>query len=603
MLTTIRKILALLNRKERWQFLTLIGAVLVMGLLQVASVASVVPFVSILSNPDSVHQSTVMRWLFNMTRFENFHAFLFLVGSLVLGIVVVSNAFTMATIWLMTHFARGTQHRLSTTLLQSYLNRPYVYYLRQNSTELGKNILAEVQLLSSGILSPALDLIGYGVSALFVLGFLMWMDPLTGPLVVGVIGGGYALVYAVARRILSAAGQRRMDANRDRYKIVNEAFAAIKDVKLLGRETSFVARFIEPSGLFARANMTRDVVMQLPHHGLEVVAFGGLLSIVLFLIAMKGGIQEFIPLFAAYAFGAYRIMPALQRLFQGVSQVRFNQVVVDTIYLDMMEDCYLTDGLPKRSDGRRERLPFQHSIRLENVTFTYPDSTEPSIQDLNLTILRGSSLGIVGRTGAGKTTLLDILIGLLEPQKGHLVIDGVVLEKPSLRSWQNMIGYVPQHIHLCDDTVARNIAFGIPPDEIIMESVERAARIANLHDFVTKELPDGYDTVVGERGIRLSGGQRQRVGIARALYHDPEVLVLDEATSALDGSTEEAVQQAIAHLAGRKTVIIVAHRLTTIRDCDAVYLMEGGRFVAEGTYDGLMRTNALFRSMARVQGR
>jgi len=576
-------------------------AVLAMGLLQTAGVASVVPFMSLLSNPDSVDQPPTMRWVFDRTGFENFHAFIFVVGFLVLGILVLSNLFTMFTVWLMTRFAWGMQRRLSTALLQSYLNRPYVYYLRQNSTDLGKNILAEVELLSIGVLNASLYVGAYGTTAVFVLAFLVWMEPLTAPLVLGAVGGGYLLAYILTRRRLSTAGQRRMDANRERYKIVNEAFSAIKDVKLLGRETSFIAAFTGPSRRFAGANVTRDVVMQLPRYGLEIGGVGGLLMMILFLMAVRRNLQEFIPLIAAYAFGAYRVMPALQHVFQGVSRIRFNQVVVDTIYQDMMGSRCPTEWTRKGSNNKAERLPFQHFIRLENVSFTYPGSTEPAIQEINLTIPRGSSLGIVGQTGAGKTTLLDILLGLLQPQQGRLVIDGIVLESANLRAWQNMIGYVPQHIHLCDDTVARNIAFGIPPEEIVMEAVQRAARIAKLDDFVIEELPDGYYTVVGERGIRLSGGQRQRVGIARALYHDPEVLVLDEATSALDGSTEEAVQRAIARAARAKTVIVVAHRLTTVRDCDRIYLMEKGRIVADGTYDELLRTNTRFRSMARVQ--
>jgi ABC-type multidrug transport system fused ATPase/permease subunit len=289
-------------------------------------------------------------------------------------------------------------------------------------------------------------------------------------------------------------------------------------------------------------------------------------------------------------------------MYQGVSGLRADGPVVHALYTDLSHTRGSTDDRLPRGRESFEKLPFKKAIELQDLTFTYPGSEYPAIKGLSLKIPCGTSVAFVGETGAGKTTLADVIIGLLPSQKGRVLVDGVELTKDNLRRWRANLGYVPQHIYLMDDTIARNIAFGVPDSKINQATVEWAARIANLHDFVTNELPHGYKTVVGERGIRLSGGQRQRIGIARALYHDPELLVLDEATSALDNATEDAVQKAIDQAAEAKTLIIIAHRLSTVRNCDLVYVLKKGRVVAQGNYETLLDGSPQFRSLALAKG-
>ena len=335
----------------------------------------------------------------------------------------------------------------------------------------------------------------------------------------------------------------------------------------------------------------------MPTYVLEVVAFGGILCIVLYFLAREEGLAQLLPMLAVFVFAARRIMPALQTIFSDITTLRYNAATLDVLHADFVKTAGFENIF---GDLDVKPLLFKKSLRLQDVSFCYPGCDELIISDLSLEIQANTTIGFVGFTGSGKTTLIDIIIGMLVPRSGSIFVDGVPIDENKRVSWQRNLGYVPQHIYLSDDTVARNIAFGIPDEHIDMDRVIRAARVANIAEFIEKNLLSGYDTLIGERGVRLSGGQRQRLGIARALYHDPDVLVLDEATSALDGITEEAVMDSIRALAKRKTIIMIAHRITTVKDCDMIYLMEDGHIIAKGTYAELMDSSETFRAMSRV---
>jgi ABC-type multidrug transport system fused ATPase/permease subunit len=288
-------------------------------------------------------------------------------------------------------------------------------------------------------------------------------------------------------------------------------------------------------------------------------------------------------------------MPALQQIFRGLAQIRFFLPALDNLRADLRSA--VAESQAQGTASAIDAIGYEREILLDGVCYGYPGGDRHVIIDITLEIPKNTSVAFVGSTGSGKTTLVDILLGLLEPQRGSVRVDGVALSSANMSAWRKRVGYVPQHIYLCDDSVTKNVAFGVPDTEVNHAAVERAVRVAHLHDFIAS-LPHGYDTVVGEHGVRLSGGQRQRIGIARALYHDPDVLIMDEATSALDGITEDTVIRAIRDLARQKTIVLVAHRLTTVRDCDAIYLFERGEMVATGTYDELMLTSVKFRGMA-----
>jgi ABC-type multidrug transport system fused ATPase/permease subunit len=335
----------------------------------------------------------------------------------------------------------------------------------------------------------------------------------------------------------------------------------------------------------------------IPKFALETIAFGGLLLIVLYLLYTRRGLSLVLPLIGLYTFAGYRLLPALQAIFWGAAQVRFNGAALDVLR-DVSSAPYNSVREVDLNGGTA--LPFNSVLELKGVTFYYPGTDAPVIEDLNLSIRSGSSVAFVGRTGSGKTTIADLILGLLSPSAGCIRADDVEITDENRSQWQRNLGYVPQEIYLTDDTVARNIALGIPDERIDIVAVQRAAQVAKIHDFIVNELPEGYQAKVGERGIRLSGGERQRVGIARALYQNPGVLVLDEATSALDGATEEAVFHTIESVGRARTLIIVAHRLTTVRHCDVLYVVEAGRIVARGKYDELMMSCPEFRRLARM---
>jgi ABC-type multidrug transport system fused ATPase/permease subunit len=365
----------------------------------------------------------------------------------------------------------------------------------------------------------------------------------------------------------------------------------------------FLDRYAEYALCHARGNAAAGVISQLPRYALETIAFGGILLIVLYSLRTDQDIGKIIPLLSIYAFAGYRLLPALQQIFSSVSLLRVSLPALDVLHEDLCREGAAADPVGALVEaGTLQPLPFARELRLREVTFSYSGAKTPSIDKLDLTIKLNSSVGLVGATGSGKTTVVDMILGLLAPDSGQLTADGVAIAGDAVARWQCNLGYVPQAIYLCDDTIVRNIAFGVPERDIDMSAVVRAARIANLQEFIETELTHGYFTVIGERGVRLSGGQRQRIGIARALYRDPAVLIMDEATSALDGVSEEAVMDALRTLSGQKTVIIVAHRLTTVKDCDVIYQMDHGRIASQGTYGELQGSSPWFRAAARLGG-
>ena len=381
---------------------------------------------------------------------------------------------------------------------------------------------------------------------------------------------------------------------------MSEAFGGIKQVKLRGSEDSFLGQFDPPSKRYARLQGSYRVVRKSPRYVLEAVAFGGIILIAIYLIAVQESIQQVIPMLGLYAFAGYRLMPALQKAFSGIASARFNSAALKALHRDLRQRAEEKTAPAERRDPPGAPLTLDDRLVLDGVTFTYPEADEPAIQDLSLHVPSHTTVGFVGKTGSGKTTAVDLILGLLRPQAGTIAVDGTPLRDDTItiQRWQRNIGYVPQQTFLADDTIARNIAFGVPPDEIDRAAVRDAARRAHIHDFVTQELPDGWETIVGERGVKLSGGQRQRVSIARALYHRPSVLVFDEATSALDQATEASVMEAIYELDDNHTILVIAHRLSTVEKADNIIMLEQGRKVGEGTYDQLAHEHAKFREMA-----
>lgn len=595
----LRKLFSLLTRRERRNLYILFVAVLLMASLQVASVASIMPFLSVASDPSIIQENEYLRWAYATFGFDDDRSFLIALGLGALLALVVSNVFIILTRWAMERYSWGRNHSLSRRLLRSYLYRPYEYFLTRNSSELGKNILEEVKEVTDQMLKPTLRGVAKAVVALFIVGFLVYFDPAVALMVTVVLGAAYGAIYLVVRSQLDERGEARVEANTKRYQFVGEAFGGIKEVKIQGKEEAFLNLYDDPSERYARNQALYRVIKKAPRYIIEMVAFGGIILIAVYLIAVRESLQQVIPVLGLYAFAGYRLLPALQEAFHGLASARFNIAALNKLHRDLKGLAEARSSASGGADGTAAPpLLLEEELALREVSYTYPDADRPAIKNLSLAIPARSMVGFVGKTGSGKTTAVDLALGLLRPQEGEITIDGTPLRANNLRRWQQTLGYVPQHIYLSDDTVARNIAFGVPRDQIDMETVREAARRAHILDYVEQDLPNRWETVVGERGVKLSGGQRQRIGIARALYHDPSVLVFDEATSALDQSTEAGVMEAIYDLEGEQTILIISHRLSTVQRADNIFMLEEGRKVGEGSYDELLDQHAKFRSMA-----
>tara|TARA_Y100000746_G_scaffold231551_1_gene245667 strand:+ start:6707 stop:8494 length:1788 start_codon:yes stop_codon:yes gene_type:complete len=587
-----KKLWALLSKAERKETLVLLVMILVMSLLDVAGVASILPFITILGSPELVDTNPVLSWAYNYFGFTARSEFFFFLGGLVFITLIISLAWKTATQYKLLSFVFMREHSIGLRMFEGYLNQSYSWFLDRNSSELGKNLLSELRELLSKMLLPAINVISQGAVSLLMLIMLLIVDYKLALTVAAVLGLFYGTIYKAISKLLIHMGSMRYESNRERFKVASESLFAIKEVKIGGVEDLYIQRFNSSAKEFAKNEAQLKTITALPRYALEAIAFGGMVLVLLSVLDDKNGVSQVLPIVALYAFAGYRLLPAMQALYSNLTSLRFSETIVNELYKEIES----LDNVNKKKD--EENISFLDKLVLNNVSFNYPGTDRSVLNDISLTIPVNNMVGFVGLTGSGKTTLIDIILGLLEPQKGSLVVDGVEINSKNIINWQTKLGYVPQQISLIDASLAENIAFGVKKEEINMETVHNVSRIASLHDFVNNNLKDGYNTPIGERGVKLSGGQRQRVGLARALYYNPSVLVLDEATSALDNTTERFVMDSIKKLGHEITIIIIAHRLSTIRDCDVIYHLDKGNIVSKGTYKELLKNDKKFSEMA-----
>jgi ATP-binding cassette, subfamily B, bacterial PglK len=590
-----RKLYALLEEKERRRALLVLAILVIVAFFETLGVASIMPFMAVLANPEVLETNAYLARAYELLGFKSTQAFMVFLGLFFLGLLLLSLGLRALGTWAQLRFANNRNYTWGARLVGGYLRQPYEWFLHRHSSKLATSVLAEVSQVVNSALFPAMKIIANVLVALFLMSLLIVVDPWLAIGMGGFLGGGYALIYFVTRKRLRRIGAERRQANQERYHVVQEAFGGVKDLKIAGLEETAVHRFYLPSKRMAQRTITAGLIREIPALGVQGLLFGGMLLVVVYLLSSRGDLQAATPVIALYALAGYRLMPAIKNLYAEFTQIRFSEAAVDALHEDF--STLRTRPLP-REQVSGERLPLRRLLSLEEVHYRYPGASRPALQNVSFDVEACTTVGIVGATGSGKTTLVDIVLGLLRPESGVIRVDGEVLEDQSVRHWQRSLGYVPQQIFLSDDSIAANIAFGLGGKDIDLAAVERASKVANLHDFVVNELPEGYQTHVGERGVRLSGGQRQRIGIARALYRDPDLLIMDEATSALDNVTERAVMEAVHNLGRQKTIILIAHRLSTVRNCDRIFLMEHSELIASGTYDELVAQNARFRAMA-----
>jgi len=574
-LSRVEKFLSLLPHSERRKALGVTVLIALMAGLEMLGVASVFPFLNVLGSPGSIDSNPWLAWMYETSGAGSRADFMIMLAAAAFGLITLSSVARIFTQHRINSFAQNQRHALGLRLFSSYLHQPYAYFLRRHSSDISRAILSEVDMTVSQFIRPMMDILAHGMVALVLIGLLIAVNPLVAGIAIAVIGGFYGIVFLLVRKKLSRLSLARIRASRSRYRTASDAVGAIKLIKLHGQEEAYSHAFDGPSREMALSVALTQTLSQVPRYVVETLAIGSVLVVFLALVLASEdqGLQalgDVLPLLGLYAFAGYRILPSAQALYAAVSSLRAGAPSLDEVYSD------LTRPSGERIDDSRGRMPVTKSIELKDVGFRYEGAEDAVLQSVSLRIRAMDRIGIRGETGAGKSTLLDLILGLLLPTAGGLYVDGRKIEDLNRRAWQRNLAYVPQDIVLADATFRENIAFGVEGTGSDQIRIESAARQAMIHEFI-ETLPKGYDTMVGERGVRLSGGQRQRIGIARAICRQPTVLVLDEATSALDAETEQELVQNLETMGDRLTLILVSHREAALQFCDRIVEVREGK--------------------------
>jgi len=568
---TVKIVWKLFTNSDRVAFIRIVVMVIVGMFLETISLGIVVPIIGILTQDDYQQKYPFIVEIFgNLSREELISA---VMVAMVL-IYVVRSLFLFWSLWIQKGFSASVSGRLSQSLFSIYLRQPYMFHLQRNSSTLMRNAKNATSVVTCGV-DPFLVLLTDGLVAIAMFALLIAVEPVGTLAVLLVFGLSTFMFQRTTRRRIDNWGYQVDYHETKILQHLQEGFGGAKDVKVLGRENEFLSQHEKHLGESIRINRIYNVILTLPRSFMEIITIVGLCLLVVSMVVRGRELADIVPILGLFAAAAFRVMPSINRLLMATQTLIFNRSIIASVYEDFLLD---SPDSPNTGSGNK----FATQLELTDVSFKYPTAATASLQNVSLVVKRGEAVGFVGPSGAGKSTLVDVILGLFAPTSGVVKVDGQDVQQ-NLRNWQNQIGYVPQAIYLTDDTLRRNVAFGLNDENIDDNLVSNAIRLAQLEEFVGT-LPEKLETVVGERGVRLSGGQRQRIGIARALYHNPSVLVLDEATSSLDTPTEHGVMQAVQALQGSKTVLIVAHRLSTVEYCDRLYKIENARITEEGTF-------------------
>lgn len=595
MFKRLKTLFKLLTSEQRKRLIRLQFLVVLMAFAEVAGVAAIGPFMALVGDISLLQGDGKLAQLYTLSGFESPRDFLFWLGIAVLLALSGAAAVSMFTTWRLSLYAAQVGAEISTRLYKHYMRQSWLFHASGSSSQLTNRIAQEADRVTNTVIQPLMQMNAKSVLALVMATAIFIFNPVVALAGLLMFGLAYIVLYKTVRKQLSQNGRAISEANQQRFKLMNEGFGGIKDTLLLGRQAEFNQRFEQTSHKLGRAQGVTRGLSQVPRYAMELIAFGAVIFLVLYLLsAYDGNLGNILPVLSVYALAGFKLLPAFQQMYTSLAQVKGNISSFDSIE----EDLEASQGSEEiKAASMAGKLSPKALIKLDNITFSYPGKEEKALREFTLEIPVNKVIGLVGASGSGKSTAIDVLLGLIEPQSGSLFVDGKEVKGQVKRAWQNNVGFVPQAIFLADASIRENIAFGIPFEEIDEDRVIRASKMAHL-DELLERLPEGLNTRVGERGIQLSGGQRQRIGIARALYDDAEVLVLDEATSALDGITEKLVMDAIHDFSGKKTIIMIAHRLATVKKCDSIYLLSDGEVQGCGTFNSLIESNPEFKKMA-----
>lgn len=595
MIKIIKHLFKLLTPIQRKGFYALQALAIIMALTQVVGVASIVPFMALVGDMNQLQEDTIFAQAYKASGMTSESQFIFWLGVGVLVMLFISSVISMITTWRLSLFANKVGVELADRLYTHYLKQDWLFHASGSSAQLTKKIATESLRVTSGILLPLVHMNGNIILVIFMALSIFIFDPIVAIIGVIIFAISYYFVFSIVSFTLLRNGRSISEMYEERFRLMNEGFGGIKDVLLLGRHTDFINRFYKTGQTFAFTSGVNAALAHAPRYFMELIAFGSMIALVLYLFSSHdGNVSLILPILSVYAIAGIKLLPAFQQIYNSLANIEANIAAFESIEEDLNDSIKAKLVTKKLEQGY---LSPKKQVSLENVTFTYPDKQEPVLNQLNISIPVNKVIGIVGPSGSGKSTLVDILLGLIEIKKGCLKIDGTIIDRANRRLWQNTIGFVAQAIFLSEGTIAENIAFGIPNNQIDHKKVKKALKLANLEEFV-QALKLGVDTKVGERGVQLSGGQRQRIGIARALYNEAEVLFFDEATSSLDGITEKMIMEAVHEFSGKKTIVMIAHRLKTVEKCDQIFFIDEGKVADQGTFDELIERNEKFRNMA-----
>ncbi|MAJ81440.1 MAG: ABC transporter ATP-binding protein [Legionellales bacterium] len=562
-----------------------------------AGVVSLMPFIAIISQPDLVSNNNYLIILYNIflkIGGGDLKGFLIFLGGLCFLLLSISSGLKILTMYLQVRFAYNGERDIGQRILSRFLFQSYSEYLSQQSSELGQTVLSEVNEFVAQLLLPLLNLIAQTLVVILILGVLIAVNFQITMIVVIVLATIYLILYSFVRALLFRVGQVRALSDKSRYRVTFEAFNAFKVIKLTQNEDGYISRFNRAATKYATSQAAASSIAVIPRYVIELIVFGSLLLVLLYVIRFSDNLMNVIPTVSVYVFAGYRLLPALQQIYVAITQITYSKGISARINAQLIRSAEVQVA----STGNLIEKPiFNKYISLENVCLKYPQSHFEAVKNINLKININTSVGFVGPTGSGKSTTMDIILGLLEPSSGYLKVDDRIIDKKLLSNWRNIIGHVPQDIHLIDGTISENIAFGIKSDSINTTRLIEVSKQVKLHDFIMKQTQHGYETLVGDRGVRLSGGQIQRIAIARCLYNSPDILILDEATSALDNITEKFIVESMRRLGRNITIIMVAHRLSSVRNCDEIFVFDGGRIIDNGTFESLSKSCSVFKTM------
>ena len=567
-----------LDKNQFKKVVLLLSGFIIIGVFEILGVISIGPFIGVVANDEIINNNAYLNKIYNYFDFNSKKTFLIFLGLITISFVIINSLLNIFFNRLIIHFSQNQGHLIEIKLLKKYLSQEFYFFLNANSSQLTKNMLIEVGRTVGGIIMPSINLISKSIVAGCLFIFLFFLNPKISIIIILIISGVYYLIFNIFKKYLDKIGESTSESIEHKQRIISEIFLNIKEIILHSLGEKFYKSFTFFSKKHAMNNYKSESISIIPKYFVEAVSFVIIISVILIFIYQGQEGSYVITFMSVYIFAGFKILPLMQQIYFYFSQIKYHSHAIYNIKtsLELINS--------KKNTISKERFIFKKSF-LINGKFEFK-SKKFKLRLNNFIIKHNSILGITGPSGSGKSTLSNIILGLIPLKEGKIYIDDKQINNNEIHKWQNLIGYVPQSIYLSDDTIKNNIAFGINDDLINEYQLINAAKTAEIHDFIMS-LPKQFNTNVGEKGIKLSGGQIQRIGIARALYNNPEVLIFDEATSSLDGNTEKQIMESIQTISINKTIVIIAHRLNTLANCDNIIILENGEIIKEGKYSEL----------------